>query len=438
MNAVRLIERKRDGQAHSPEEIAALVSAFVQGEMPDYQMAAWLMAATIRGLDFTETVGLTDAMVRSGAKVEISSDRPIVDKHSTGGVGDKVTLVAGPLLASLGLAVPKLSGRGLGHTGGTLDKLESIPGLRTALSLDEFRDCVLRTGIAVAAQSAEIVPADQKMYALRDVTGTVPSIPLIAASIMSKKLAVSSELVVLDVKVGDGAFFPDLSGAKAFAALAIRIGAAFGRRVTAVLSSMDTPLGRAVGNAIEVREAITCLRGEGPEDLREVTLAVCGAALSGALGLAAEEARARASAALEGGQGLAAFAAWITAQGGDGRITSHPELLPLAGEVEVVRAERSGFLGPLAARAVGDAARSAGAGRLVKTDAVDPGAGIEILRTTGDAVRAGDEILRIHAREGARLSAAAECLRGAFEVVSLPPERGPRVFGQMELGQEEF
>lgn len=434
MNAVRLIEEKRDGKAHLPADIAELVDGFVRAEVPDYQMAAWLMAATIRGLDFAETVALTEAMVHSGETLRIQSDRPIVDKHSTGGVGDKVTLVAAPILAALGCAVPKLSGRGLGHTGGTLDKLESIPGFRTQLSPEEFARVVRETGLAIAAQSAAIVPADQKMYALRDVTGTVESLPLIAASIMSKKLAVSSERVVLDVKVGSGAFFSRRETAQAFAELAIAVGAAFGRPVSAVLSAMDAPLGRAIGNAVEVREAIRCLKGDGPEDLREVACAVAGAALSGSFGLTAHDARSRTEAALRDGTALEAFSRWVAAQGGDDGVVRYPERLQLSPDREEIRADRSGYLTALPARAVGDAARLAGAGRLLKTDSVDPGAGIEVLVGPGQAVRVGDAVLRIHGRDPARVSAAAAALAQKIRIADDPVPASSRILGYVGLG----
>ncbi len=435
LNAVALIERKRDGGALLREEITALIRAYVAGEAPDYQMSAWLMAATIRGLDFAETAALTDAMLRSGRMVEVQSMRPLVDKHSTGGVGDKTSLVAVPLLVSLGFSVPKLSGRGLGHTGGTLDKLESIPGLRTALSPHEFASIVGRYGMAIAAQSEEIVPADRMLYALRDVTGTVQSLPLIASSIMSKKLAVSSRLIVLDVKVGDGAFFRDLAQAEEFAALAIDIGKAFGRSTRAVLTKMDAPLGRAVGNALEVREAIACLRGEGPADLEEVAVALAAEALCAVRGDRWEEARGKAQEALRSGDALGRLRRWVTTQGGDPRFVDDPTLLPQAARQRDLAAPRGGYVARLSARALGDAARLLGAGRLRKEDAIDLGAGIEILRGVGERVREGEAVLRLFAGSDAQLDAAQALLEGAMDVSDMAAGAGSHIVRRM--GEEQ-
>ncbi len=429
--ALQLIERKRDGGALTSEEIAALVAGYVAGDVPDYQMSAFLMAATIRGLDFAETVALTDAMLHSGRRLDLQSMRPLVDKHSTGGVGDKASLVAAPLLVTLGFSVPKLSGRGLGHTGGTLDKLESIPGLRTDLSRQEFAAIVGRYGLAIAAQSDEIVPADRLLYALRDVTGTVESLPLIASSIMSKKLAVPSRLIVLDVKVGDGAFFGTQQQAEEFAAMAIALGKAFGRATCAVLTRMDAPLGRTVGNALEVEEAIRCLRGEGPEDLAEVAAALSAQALCAVHGATWEEAVAAAQTALASGEPLERFRFWIKTQGGDARCVDDPALLVRAARSRELPAPRGGYLSRIAARAVGDAARLTGAGRLRKGDAIDHGAGVELLRGVGDEVAQGEPVLRLWAASAERLQAAQERLEGAIAVEELPPSRQSRVVRRM-------
>lgn len=432
LDAVSLIERKRDGNALTADEIGQLVSAYTRGDLPDYQMSALLMAATIRGLDFTETVALTDAMLHSGRLVEVQSMRPLVDKHSTGGVGDKTSLVAAPLLVALGFSVPKLSGRGLGHTGGTLDKLESIPGLRTSLSPQEFAATVGRIGLAIAAQSDEIVPADRKLYALRDVTGTVPSLPLIAASIMSKKLAVSSRLVVLDVKVGDGAFFADLGQAEAFASLAIAIGEAFGRSTHAVLTTMDAPLGRAVGNALEVAEAIGCLRGEGPKDLEDVAVALAAQALHAVRGTEFSAAEASAREALFGGAPFEHFRRWVAAQGGDLRCVDDPTRLPRAGQRRDIPAPTTGFVSGIAARAVGEAARLLGAGRLRKEDAIDLGAGIEILRGVGEEVREGEPVLRLLSATEEQLDLAEQRLAGSIAVSNKRPAATSRILKRME------
>ena len=419
--ALPLVERKRDGEALAPGEIAGLVAAYVGGDVPDYQMAAFLMAVTIRGMSFDETVALTGAMLSSGRTVEVSARRPLVDKHSTGGVGDKTSLVAVPLLAALGFCVPKLSGRGLGHTGGTLDKLESIPGLRTSLDPAEFATLVSRYGLAIAAQSEDIVPADRLLYALRDVTGTVPSLPLIASSIMSKKLAVSSRLILLDVKVGDGAFFPDEATAAAFAQLAIAIGRSFGRDTRALLTRMDAPLGLAVGNALEVREAVACLQGRGPDDLRDVAVTLAAEALHAVYGLGRDDAGRRARQALESGEAYQIFRRWIPSQGGDVTFLDEPDRWPKAAATGVWRAAGDGYVHRIGARAVGEAARLAGAGRLRKEDGVDAAAGVEILAPLGSAVRAGREVLRVHASGGEQLAAALERLGQAVEIAQEPP-----------------
>jgi len=416
VRALPLIERKRDGGALEPQEIRDLVGGYVHGDVGDEQMAAFLMAVTIRGMDFAETLAMTRAMLESGVTVEIPCRRPLVDKHSTGGVGDKTSLVAAPLLAALGFAVPKLSGRGLGHTGGTLDKLESIPGMRVSLSVEEFRTLVSRDFLAIAAQSEDIVPADRRLYALRDITGTVPSLPLIAASIMSKKLAVASRLVLLDVKLGDGAFFPDEATALRFARLAIRLGRAFDRDTRALLTRMDAPLGLAVGNALEVREAIACLRGGGPPDLREVALALAAEARRAILGQPRPEALADAAAALDSGAADGVFARWISAQGGDLAAFEDPQRGPVAACQGDVAARAAGVLQRMSARAVGEAARLAGAGRLRKGDPVDPAAGIEILRPLGARVRRGEPLFRVSAASPEQLDAARERLGSACEI----------------------
>ena len=430
--ALPLIERKRDGGALEEREIQGLVEAYVSGDVPDYQMAAFLMAVTIRGMSFPETVAMTAAMLHSGEAIEISARQPLVDKHSTGGVGDKTSLVAVPLLAAVGFCVPKLSGRGLGHTGGTLDKLESIPGLRTTLERAEFKTLVSRYGLAIAAQSEDIVPADRLLYALRDATGTVPSLSLIASSIMSKKLAVSSRLILLDVKVGDGAFFPDEESAMAFARLAIRIGEAFGRDTRALLTRMDAPLGQTVGNALEVREAVACLRGGGPQDLRDVAVALVAEALHAIHGLERADARRRAAAALASGAAYDVFRRWIPSQGGDGTYLEHPERWPQAAAADTIKAPSAGYVSRIGARAVGEAARLSGAGRLRKEDGVDASAGVEIVAPLGSRVECGADLLRVHASSEDQLRAAVSRIKDAVSIAKEPTQSAPTVICSLD------
>lgn len=383
-----LIERKRDRHEHTAEEIERIVFGYTSGEMPDYQMSAWLMAAYLNGLSADETVWMTDAMVRSGRVVDLSGVPGVkVDKHSTGGVADTTTLVLAPLVAACGVPVAKMSGRGLGHTGGTLDKLEAIPGFRVELTPDEFLAQVRDIGIAVIAQSPDVDPADKKIYALRDVTATVPSVPLIVGSIISKKIAGGADAIVLDVKVGSGAFMKTEADARVLADELVRVGRALGRDVSVVLSDMDQPLGMAVGNALEVREAIDTLRGEGPEALTELCL-VFAAKMLVAGAVAADEATGRemAAEALESGAALSKFAEWVRAQGGDPVIAENPGLLALSALSREVRAEAAGYVGGFDAEGVGRAAMLTGAGRATKDDVIDPGAGLQL------AVRVGDRV----------------------------------------------
>lgn len=420
---VELIEHKRDGNRHTQEEITRIVQAFTAGEMPDYQMAAWLMAAFLRGLDADETVWLTQAMRDSGTVVDLSGvGAPVADKHSTGGVGDKTTLVLAPLVASCGVAVAKMSGRGLGHTGGTLDKLESIPGFQVEMDVDRFVQQVTRVGVAVIAQSPDICPADKKMYALRDVTGTVPSIPLIVGSIISKKAAGGASAIVLDVKTGSGAFMKNDEEARALARELQRVGHALGLRVQCVVSDMDQPLGRAVGNALEVCEAVRTLRGEGPEDLLELCLEL-GARMLRLAGAVHDDAAGRESLrrSLEEGRALDAFVRWIEAQGGDPRVVEDPSLLPTCELSTVVTADRDGFVGWFDAEGVGRAALALGAGRQRKEDAIDPGAGIVLAVKRGDRVMRGDALATLHASSLDRLEAGVERLRSSIGVTDAPP-----------------
>jgi pyrimidine-nucleoside phosphorylase len=410
-----LIEIKRDGGTHTADELQRMVDAFVSGEMPDYQMAAWLMAAFIRGLDSEETAALTGAMARSGRMVDLSAVPGVkVDKHSTGGVGDTTTLVLAPLVASCGVPVAKMSGRGLGFTGGTLDKLESIPGFTVTLEPDDFLRQVRDVGCAVIGQSPDVDPADKKMYALRDVTATVPSIPLIVGSIISKKVAGGADAIVLDVKVGSGAFMKTEAEARELAAELTRVGALLGREVVCVLTDMDQPLGRAVGNALEVREAIATLKGEGPADLTELCLVLGSRML--VLGGVADDERAGRDLLLDSiatGGALDTFRAWVHAQGGDERVADDPSLLPAAAHERVVTATRAGWVSGFDAEGVGRAAMAAGAGRARKDDAIDPAAGLVLAVKTGDRVEEGGPLGTVYSSDAALLDEAAARLRDA-------------------------
>ena len=423
---VELIERKRDGEELPPEELTDLVLAYARGDVPDYQMAAFLMAVYFRGLSAAETFALTDAMVRSGDTLDLHAalGRKAVDKHSTGGVGDKTSLAVGPIVAACGVPFGKMSGRGLGHTGGTLDKLESIPGFRVELSTADFLRQVRETGLAIVGQTGDLVPADKKLYALRDVTATVANSSLIAASIMSKKIAAGADAIVLDVKTGDGAFMKTLDEARALARAMIELGEHAGREVVCLISDMEQPLGRAVGNALEIREAVATLRGEGPADFTELVLVACGTLLAlSDLGVDEVEGRRRAEAAIADGSALRAYETWIRAQGGDPRL----EALPVAPVVVDVLAPAAGYVTRLGATAVGMAALHLGAGRSRKDDAVDHAVGVVVERKRGDRVEAGDVLARVHARsEEAARRGTAEVL-AAYTLGPAAPEPRPIV-----------
>ncbi len=421
MRAVDIIERKRNGEELTTAEIDFLIEGYVADAIPDYQMSAWCMAVVWRGMTTTETEALTRAMIASGDTVRLDGiGRPTVDKHSTGGVGDKTTLVVAPLAASMGVAVPKLSGRGLGHTGGTLDKLESIPGLRIDLSLEELVRVCRDTGMAVAGPTADVVPADKRMYALRDASGTVRSLPLIVSSIMSKKLAVETEAIVLDVKVGEGAFFTTLDAAREFARAAIALGHGFGRRVRCVLTAMDRPLGRAVGNLLEVDEAIATLRGEGPADFVEVCIEV---AAQMVLAAAPESdpvtVRRRVTEQLRDGAAFTVFDHWVATQGGDleAVITGR---VPHAGRIIPVTATAGGNVARVHALAIGQLAMMLGAGRATKDDVIDHAAGIVFDVSVGDHVEPGQTIANLHTNKADDATAWTEVLRGAVELTDAP------------------
>ena len=416
MHMVEIIEKKRDGKALSTEEIKFFVQGYTQGTIPDYQVAALLMAIVLRGMDDRETRDLTMAMARSGEMLDLSEIAPIVvDKHSTGGVGDKVSLVVAPAVAACGLPVGKMSGRGLGFSGGTLDKLESIPGYRTDLTVEEFKAQLRRIGIVLTGQSANLAPADGKLYALRDVTGTVPSIPLIVSSIMSKKIAAGADAIVLDVKMGSGAFMKTLEDAARLAEGMVRIGREVGRKVTALISDMNQPLGFAVGNALEVKEAIETLHGGGPEDFREHCLTVAGEMLFlGEKAADESEGRRMIEAVIADGRAWEKFRQLVEAQGGDVAYIEEPERLPTARLIETVEAEAKGYLAHVQADEIGMAVVALGGGREKKGDPIDHAVGVVMHVKVGEAVEPGKPLFTVHANDEAKLAEAKRRIRAAM------------------------
>jgi pyrimidine-nucleoside phosphorylase len=425
MIVVPLIERKRDGGSLTAEEWSALIAEYVADRVPDYQMASLLMAVCLRGLERPELLALTDAMLASGERLSFDGwTTPRVDKHSTGGVGDKVSLILGPLVAACGVAVPMMSGRGLGHTGGTLDKLESIPGFRTALSLAEAKAQVMRIGCALIGQTPEIAPADRRLYALRDVTGTVEAIPLIAASIMSKKLAEGLSALVLDVKQGSGAFLPRLEQALELARTMIALGEDRGCPTVALVTAMDRPLGRACGNALETEEAILALRGEGPEDLMDVTYAL-GVEMLVAGGIERSRTKARKKLEIALGSGLAAekFEQIIEAQGGNPRVVDDPAVMPQALAVEVFAARRTGVVVRVEPRTIGQGIVAMGGGRQRVDDTIDPAVGFVITVKPGDKVLEGEPIASVFARDEAGIRVGFETLERAVMIGDKLTER---------------
>jgi pyrimidine-nucleoside phosphorylase len=433
MRAVDLIRQKRDGGALDRAEIQFFVSGVTDGTLPDYQAAALLMAIAIRGMSADETAVLTDAMVRSGVRVEYPDlDAVPVDKHSTGGVGDKTSLILAPLAAACGVPVPMMSGRGLGHTGGTLDKLESIPGFRVNLSLDEMKTALARVGCAMLGQTSQIAPADKKLYALRDVTGTVESIPLISASIMSKKIAEGIDALVLDVKTGSGAFMKTEADSRRLAESLVSIGNASGVKTQAVITAMDAPLGSAVGNALEVIECIDVLKGNGPADLVDVSVELTARML--VLGGAADslaDADRRVRATIASGAGLDRFRQIVEQQGGDPRVVDDYSRMPSAPERHVVKAASNGFLTRLDAELVGRASVALGAGRDRVDDAVDPGVGILVRVKPGAVVRTGDAVLELHYRDTARLSVALALAARAIHIGETCPAATPLIVAEV-------
>jgi pyrimidine-nucleoside phosphorylase len=398
MRMVDLIEKKRDGHALTNEEIQFIIDGYTKGEIPDYQMSAFAMAVFFQGMTEEETAALTMAMVHSGDVIDLSKIEGIkVDKHSTGGVGDTTTLVLGPLVASVGVPVAKMSGRGLGHTGGTIDKLESVPGFHVEIDNDEFIDLVNKNKIAVIGQTGNLTPADKKLYALRDVTATVNSIPLIASSIMSKKIAAGADAIVLDVKTGAGAFMKDLEGAKQLAKAMVEIGKRVGRKTMAIISDMSQPLGYAVGNALEVKEAIDTLKGEGPKDLEELCLTLGSHMVYLAEKASSlEEARAMLEKAMKDGSALEAFKTFLRAQGGDASVVDDPSKLPQASYQFELEANEDGYVSEIVADAVGTAAMLLGAGRATKESTIDLAVGLVLRKKVGDEVKKGESLVTIY------------------------------------------
>ncbi|HEY6104872.1 MAG TPA: thymidine phosphorylase, partial [Anaeromyxobacteraceae bacterium] len=420
MRAYEIILRVRDGRPVPPEAIAELVAGYTAGRIPDYQMAAFCMAVFFRGLPEAELEALTRAMLESGEVLDLSDiPGPKVDKHSTGGVGDKVSLALAPLAAACGLKVPMISGRGLGHTGGTLDKLESIPGFRVDLPVERFREIVASVGACLVGQTDRLAPADRKLYALRDVTATVESIPLIAASILSKKLAEGIDALVLDVKVGSGAFMKRREDARALGRAIAGLARRMGKRVAALLTAMDQPLGREVGNANEVREAVALLRGGGPEDLRRVTVELTAEMLRlGGVAPGLQEARARVEGAIGDGSGLARLRRIVEAQGGDPRALDDPDRLPRPAGSLLVSSPAAGMVEAIDAEAVGLAAMALGAGRARVEDRVDPSVGLTVLKKVGERVEPGEPLCAVHHGPGGAEAPerVAERVLAAFRV----------------------
>lgn len=429
MNMYELIVKKKRGGELAKGEIDWMIREYTAGRIPDYQMSAMMMAVCFVGMSAEETKDLTLAMAHSGDMLDLSAIRGIkVDKHSTGGVGDKTTLVLAPLVASLGVPVAKMSGRGLGHTGGTIDKLESFTGFHTDLTPEQFIRNVNTIHIAVAGQTANLAPADKKLYALRDVTGTVDQMSLIASSIMSKKLASGADGIVLDVKTGDGAFMKALDDARALAEEMVSIGKLAGKDVSAVISDMDQPLGSAVGNALEVKEAIRTLKGQGPEDLEQLVL-VLGSIMTVKAGRAenTEEAERLLRDSLESGRAFEVFKAFIRAQGGDPEEAEHPELLPSAAYQEAVCAERDGFVSDIRTEEIGRICLLLGGGRETKESTIDLSVGLVLYKKKGDAVKKGEPLAVIHASDPGKLSEAKKRLLEAYEFTSQKPEAAPLI-----------
>jgi pyrimidine-nucleoside phosphorylase len=429
IRAIDVIRKKRDGGELSRYEIDSLVNAYTAGEIPDYQVSAWLMAVVLRGMTRPETAALTDAMLHSGDVLDFSSiSAKKVDKHSTGGVGDKTSLVLAPLAAAAGVAVPMISGRGLGHTGGTLDKLEAIPGFNVNLPVKQFRRILETCGCAMIGQTAEIAPADRKLYALRDVTGTVESPYLICASIMSKKLAEGIDALVLDVKTGSGAFMKTEDDAAFLAELMVETGERMGKQVVALITDMDQPLGSMIGNALEVVEVVEVLRGEGPEDLRRLCLELAGWMLYlGGVSATVEDGKRQSEKLISSGKALDRFRQMVELQGGDPRAIDDSRKLPRAQHTITISSPRGGYLASLKCEQIGTACVVLGGGRERKEDSVDPAVGIVLHKKIGDTVSAGELLATIHYNSEARAQRACELLEESYQIADSPVEKRPLI-----------
>ena len=432
MRMTDLIEKKKNGGELSPDEIRAMINGYVAGDVPDYQMSAMLMAICFQGMTEEETVSMTLTMRDSGEVNDLSAIPGVkVDKHSTGGVGDKTSLVAIPIAAACGARVAKISGRGLGHTGGTLDKLESIPGFKIGLTREEFFHVVCETGLAIVGQTGNMVPADKKLYALRDVTATITSIPLIASSIMSKKLAAGSDAIVLDVKTGSGAFMKTPEEARELAETMVKIGRMAGKDIEAVITNMDIPLGHAVGNALEVREAVSVLHGEGPEDLTEVSLALASRMVALATGKTEDESLRAAQEAIESGAAIDRLAAMVKAQQGDPSVIYQPKRLKVASITHEVKATRSGYISHMDTEGIGISSMLLGAGRAKKEDRLDYGAGLILQKKTGDWVEPGDVLAVLYTSDGSLIPAAETRFRESLVFSPEAPEKPVLIYGSV-------
>jgi pyrimidine-nucleoside phosphorylase len=422
---VDIIQKKRDGHQHTKEEISELISGFVSGIVPDYQMAAWLMAVYFQGLNEQETIWLTEAMLHSGDIIDLTMFKgKVIDKHSTGGVGDKTTIVLAPLVAAAGIPVAKMSGRGLSHTGGTIDKLEAIKGFQVEMSTPDFISQVENIGIAICGQTANLVPADKKIYALRDVTATVNNLSLIASSIMSKKLASGADGIVIDIKVGDGAFLKDLQQAEALASIMKKIAVGMGKSFTAVLTSMQQPLGQAIGNALEIKEAVEVLQDKGPEDLRSVTLELATEMLllSGKYH-SQKEARSKLESLIHDGSALNKMLQWVKAQNGDAEMLSNLKLLPKSKFTLEYKSTREGYINEIKASNLGYSSMELGAGRSKKEDSINLASGIILNQKVGDFVKIDDILCTLHFDDQALTSKACEHLKDAFVIAKIKKEQ---------------
>lgn len=429
MRMVDLIHKKRCGEELTEEEIRFFVNGVTDGSLPDYQISAFCMAVVFQGMSDREIASLTDAMAHSGDEIDLSEFGSLsVDKHSTGGVGDKTSLILAPIVAACGAKTAKMSGRGLGHTGGTVDKLESIPGYRVELSVEEFLKQSRDIGVCVIGQSADLAPADKRLYAIRDVTATVEAIPLIVSSIMSKKLAAGAHSIVLDVTVGSGAFMKDIASAETLARKMVDIGVRCGRRMAAVISNMDEPLGHAVGNLLEVEEAASVLKGETKGDVYEVSLELASAMLSLALGISLEEARRTADEAIASGRAFAKFKEWISYQGGDTGCIEDPARMPRARFFHEVKSPESGYITRMETETIGNAAGLLGAGRMVKDDPIDPTAGIVLAKKTGEYAEKGEVLCTLYADKKELFPAAEEAFLGSLTFGGQAPQSQPLIY----------